>query len=292
MLSILIPTYNTTCVELVRKLHQQALTLEIPFEILVVDDGSIQAVVEINNQITAWKGCRLILLDQNIGPARIRNFLAAQAQYPYLLFLDSDTMPKSDTFLADYMKEAKPGTVTCGGFVYHRQAPSKKCALRYYYGIHTEEKTAEERNRHPHEQFIGMSFLADQAVFIQVHFDETMHFGYEDAYFGILLQQAHIPVRHIENPVYHVSMDSSEAYLAKIRRSVENLSQHMDKMKSHIRLLRWYGQLDKFKLVTLTSLLFSLSQRIIENNLTSPHPNLSLFAFYKLGYLCRLTSRK
>ena len=40
MISILIPTYNKVCVPLVEAMRHQAQQLQIPFEILVVDDGS------------------------------------------------------------------------------------------------------------------------------------------------------------------------------------------------------------------------------------------------------------
>lgn len=292
MLSILIPTYNTRCVNLVQQLHHQALSLGIPFEILVADDASCREIQKDNSRISDWEGCSYLQLEENIGPARIRNFLASKAKHNYLLFLDADTMPATDRFLADYLKEARPGRVVCGGFIYHRQTNPEKCALRYYYGIRVEEKNAEERNRHPYRQFIGMSFLFDQSVFARVRFDESMHFGYEDAHLGMLLEKAHIPIEHIDNPVYHLSMDSSEEYLAKIRRSVDNLAKHRDKMKDTVRLLRWYNQLNHLGLVSITGMLFNKLEMKITANLTSCHPNLSLFAVYKLGYLCRLMSQR
>ena len=39
-LSILIPTYNFACLQLVSNLHKQAMALSIPFEIIISDDAS------------------------------------------------------------------------------------------------------------------------------------------------------------------------------------------------------------------------------------------------------------
>lgn len=288
MLSILIPTYNAICTDLVAQIHAEAIALKIPFEILVADDGSRCEIDEANRQVTMLSNCFYFPATENIGPARLRNRLASLAKYRYILFLDTDVLPVRPTFLADYLKAAQPGSIVCGGFCYKRRKPSVEHALRYYYGINVEEKSADERNRHPYAQFISMSFLADRNVFNQVRFDEAMHFGYEDAHFGILLEQAKVFLHYIDNPVYHMNLDSSSEYLGKIRHSITNLSKHIDKQRSYVRLLQWYTKLERCRLTGFVALIFQLTQSAIEKNLTGEKPSLKLFAFYKLGYLCRI----
>ena len=102
MLSILIPTYNAICTELVARIHAEATRLDIPFEILVADDGSRSEIDEINRHITTLSNCCYFPATENIGPARRRNWLADQAKYQYILFLDTDVLPVHPTFLADY----------------------------------------------------------------------------------------------------------------------------------------------------------------------------------------------
>lgn len=286
MLSVLIPTYNAVCTRLVGQLLSEAQTLRVPFEILVADDGSRPEIEMANRTINTWAGCRYLPSAGNIGPARLRNRLAEEARFDYLLFLDADTLPASPSFLAGYLREARPGSVVCGGFRYRREKPSREKALRYYYGIRVEEKEAAERNRQPYARFISMNFLVSREVFQRVRFDESMHFGYEDAYFGVLLEQAGIPLFHISNPVFHLSLDTSAEYLAKIRTSVGNLSQHIDKLRPHIRLLHGYAHVERYGLTGLTACLFRLTRPLLEANLTGNTPSLRLFAFYKLGYLC------
>lgn len=288
MLSILIPTYNTVCTELVAQIHAEAIMLKIPFEILVADDGSRPEIDETNRQIALLSNCFYFPATENIGPARLRNRLATQAKYQYILFLDTDVLPVRSTFLADYLKAAQPGSIVCGGFCYKRGKPSVEHALRYYYGINVEEKTAAERNQHPYAQFISMSFLADRSVFNQVRFDEAMHIGYEDTYFGILLEQNNIPLFHIDNPVYHLSQEPSVEYLRKIRNAINVLSKNIEKQRPHVRLLQWYTQLEHYGLTGLTACFFRFTRPAVEKNLTGKMPSLKLFAFYKLGYLCQI----
>ncbi len=292
MLSVLIPTYNAICTHLVEEIHREATLLGIEFEILVADDGSDEDVCKINRSIEHLGNCRFIPSQGNIGPARIRNKLADTAQYQYLLFLDADVMPVRATFLANYLRDALLGGVVCGGFCYHRTLPQPGHALRYYYGIRVEEKSPKERSRHPYEGFISMSFLADRNVFRKVRFDDEMHFGYEDTYFGSLLKQNDVPILHIDNPVYHLSQESSGDYLRKIRTSIMNLSHGIEKQRHNVRLLRWYTILEKFKMTGLVAKVFAKTLPAIEKNLTGEHPSLKLFAFYKLGWLCQILRSK
>lgn len=291
MLSILIPTYNSPCLPLVENVYAQASALGIAFEILLADDASHEDYKTENRKINQWSGCRYLELSENKGPACIRNYLAKEARFQYLLYLDSDTMPVSDTFLSDYLQAACPQTAVCGGFVYPRQQPEATVALRYYYGIGVEEQLAEERSKQPYHHFISMNFLIDKACFEQTCFDETFHLGYEDTLFGMQLGQAGIPIRHIDNPVYHLVTETSEQFLVKIRRAVRNLNGHVEQMQSHVRLLTWYLRIRRMGLTWFVAFIFRRNEKGLERNLTSPHPSLKLFAFYKLGYLCTLRLR-
>ena len=113
MISILIPTYNAVCLSLIEKMYKQAIALRIPFEILLADDASCENIRQQNRKMTEWQGCRYLQQEENQGPARIRNYLASEARYPYLLFLDSDVMPVSDSFLEEYLQVARTGRYSC-----------------------------------------------------------------------------------------------------------------------------------------------------------------------------------
>ena len=157
MISILIPTHNHICIDLVQAIHLQAENSHYPFEIIVADDASTDLQAKkANRLIGEMQGCSYIELNQNIGPARIRNFLVSQAKYSYILLMDADTFPAHPRFLTDYIQSARPDSIICGGFVYERTSTPKMCQLRYKYGIRVEETSAQERNRNPYDKFISM----------------------------------------------------------------------------------------------------------------------------------------
>ena len=104
MLSILIPTYNYDCTRLVSDLHQQAALSGIDYEIIVADDASPTYIYkEKNREINALPHCRLIELEENVGRARIRNLLADEAQYEWLLFMDADAEVIGPHYISNYL---------------------------------------------------------------------------------------------------------------------------------------------------------------------------------------------
>ncbi|HAC23222.1 MAG TPA: hypothetical protein DCF91_14210 [Porphyromonadaceae bacterium] len=291
MLSILIPTYNANCLPLVENIYSQVVELQIPFEILLADDASDESFRLLNRSIEQWEGCRYLQIDNNMGPARIRNFLADQAQFPYLLFLDSDVMPVTNWFIADYIAALGCNKAVCGGFVYQRESIPTNAILRFKYGIEVEEKSALVRSEHPYHSFISMNFLICRTAFLRVRFDESFHLGYEDTLFGIQLEEAGVPVAHIDNPVYHCVEESTEQFLIKIKRAVRNLIGHEQKMHNYVKLLKWHRFVKKLGMQPVFAYFFRKSELKIIANLTSPSPSLKLFAFYKLGYLCTLYTK-
>ena len=109
-LSILIPEYNCDCTQLVRDLHRQCASAQLPsWEIVVADDGSIdETAVNQNRIIGTWDNCTFIRNEQNMGRAAIRNFLAEKAQYDRLLFIDSDMCIVSEDFVKTYLASSAP----------------------------------------------------------------------------------------------------------------------------------------------------------------------------------------
>src|SRR5690606_35359339 len=116
------------------------LECDIAFEILVYDDGAKSQVNAINNTINNIHNCICKELPTNIGRSAIRNLLAKEAQYNYLLFVDSGTFPKEKNFIGKYLSVKNQG-VMYGGMTYLKSPPTKPYKLRWVYTKEREQKT-------------------------------------------------------------------------------------------------------------------------------------------------------
>ena len=75
MLSILIPVKDYNCSLLVEALHAQGERLQVPYEILIGEDGSSQELLTLNAIADRLPNCRRIIKETNVGRAAIRNLL-------------------------------------------------------------------------------------------------------------------------------------------------------------------------------------------------------------------------
>jgi len=136
-----------------------------------------------------------------------------------------------------------------------------------------------------------------KAVFEQVPFDEAFDkYGHEDTLLGLMLKKKDISVLYINNPLIHNGLESSEAFLAKslvavgkyltipVMRSAE--------VVEHIRIYRFYQQIFKLKLDGLLAFKFRILEKCMHKQLCGAHPNLLIFDFYRLGYLCDIRRKK
>ena len=225
-LSILIPVYDWDCSQLIKDLDSQGLELGIPYEIIVADDCSTdKAVLAVNRKNTgSLENCRFFALDQNLGRAAIRNFLADHSKYDKLLFMDCDAAVRDSQFLKRYVEAADEAQVVCGGAIHSDEIPQKGVELRWVYEKNADkERSAEFRSRNPYARFTPFSFLIDREVFMQIRFDESYSgYGYEDVQFGSELEKRGVSILHIDNQLVHLGLEKSEAYLEKTRQAVVN----------------------------------------------------------------------
>ena len=300
MLSILIPVYNYNAVDLVQNLHKQCTLAEISFEILLLDDESDNACKRDNLSLRELPDTKLFELPTKAGRAIARNYLAVQAKYDYLLFLDCDSEPIDDRFIERYLPFCThKGVVVCGGTAYKNQKSNTNSYLRWHYGMKCETKSALERGKEPNSRFSTFNFLIDRELFLSIRFNELLkNYGHEDTLFGLELLKRNYTVIHIDNPLYHTGIDTNKVYLEKTRQGVENLKilleqyPNTDELIENIRLLKYYMVLKKSRTTALFSLIFRMLKNIMLRNFNSKRPNLNLFNLYKLGYLCGLKYRE
>ena len=297
MISICIPVYNFYVTELVENLSKQAATEKIDIEILVVDDASEEPYKQQNKKIENIQGVRYIQLTCNIGRSKIRNLLAREASFEYLLFMDCDA--KAPTFfLRNYIKSIQPGYVIIGGVSYSKVKPENKFILRWRYGIKRESPKAIERNKNPYHSFKTFNFLIPKIVFKIAQFDEKiLGYGHEDTLFGIELKKRKIPILHIDNPLIHLGLESNKCFLEKTRTGIQNLRQLSlahdipDEFIESISLIRVFKKMPNWS-KRIIELKFYLFKHLLQYLLEKGKAPILLFDLYKLGYLCSLRNHK
>lgn len=286
MLSILIPVYQYDVTALVRTLQQQAQQLSIPWEILCLDDGSDAFWQARNRVLGQLPGVRYEELASNVGRARIRNELARRARFPFLQFMDADSGVVRGDFLAVYARQLQAETVLCGGRVYATERPADfTYALHWLYGTEREAKPADRRGRHPHQSFMTNNFVVPASILQRIPFDERLtQYGHEDTLFGQELEQAGIPVQHLDNPLEHVGLETAAQFLHKARQAVDNLA-FLRKQGNPVqtRLIDTYDDLKRRGFLAATAWALACMEACFRKNLLSRYPDLRIFDAWRLG---------
>lgn len=295
MISVLIPTYNYNFSELVCEIHQQLLLEKIPFEIICVDDASPSGKVS-EKVILNLENVTFSRLKNNIGRSRIRNLLAEMAKYDWFLFLDSDTKPVSGFFIKNYISEILNSNlpmVYCGGIFYKEEVPEKNRFLRWNFGRNREQMNLMTRTKKPYETFFSSNFLIHKEIFYINKFNSAITmYGYEDVVFASDLKRNNYIIKHIENPVFHLGLETNEEFLEKTKIAIDNLLELKKKKfinKNEVRLLFTYHNIRKLYFDTVLVLFYRFFGKYLDSYLKRGKSKLFMFDFFKITYLSYLS---
>jgi hypothetical protein len=294
MLSILIPIYNYDTSPLVSELYKQCLECNITFEILCQDDASNEFLNE-NQKINSLENCDFSRNNSNLGRGTNINLLAEKAKFDWLLIMDCDTFPSENDYIRNYISQInEDAKLVFGGIEYKKEKPNNDQLLRWIYGNARESLSVEKRNTNPNGNALTSNILIKKNVFISNKFDESIFkYGYEDLVFLSDLKKKGVLVKHIDNPTYHLGLETSKQFLAKTKIALENLKLITTTIpldNSESKILTIYDFLKRFYLDGFVAFLFRKTERKIEQNLLSQKPSLLLFDLYKLGYFCSLNN--
>ena len=284
MLSILIPTHNYTCYQLVSDLHEQAEELGIPYEIIVAEDGS-QAQVDIiaNHKIEELSHCRHLLRKENVGRAAIRNLLIDEAHGTMLLMMDADGKVIRKDFLKKYWEAGLTHDVVCGGIKTLDVCNDPTRTLRWSY-----EKDYEKKHGYISNQFRSFCFLITRKVADTVRFDERFrYYGYEDVQYGKDLSTAGFDVYGIDNPLENKEIETNAVFLKKTEEAIRTAHRFSKELEENVSLIRTYQKYQR--LGWAFHLFFTLFHKPIRHNLLSKKPSLFWFSVYKLCYYSTLS---
>ncbi|MTH14095.1 glycosyltransferase family 2 protein [Flavobacterium sp. LC2016-01] len=287
MLSILIPVYDYNAFPLAEELVKQCNLYGITFEILCQDDASNSQENILNQEINTFSNGSFFINENNLGRGKNINSLAKKAKYDWLLILDCDTFPAKDNFIQNYITAISNSEkkIVFGGIIYEDKKPEKEQLLRWIYGQKRETAST-----------LTSNLWIKKDVFLQHPFDESItKYGYEDLCFFSVLKKNHFEISQIENPTFHLNLETSEVFLSKTKTALENLVllYNSGKISSkESKIIKAFEILKKVKLIRFVLSLFKKNQVKIERNLLSEKPSLFLFDIYKLGYFCFLNSCK
>ncbi len=227
-ISVLIPVYEHNANELILELYKQFTQSKLiqKWEIRVYDDAS-------PNVLNCWETAYLppseniILkkLNKNIGRSKIRNLLAKEAKYDFLIFLDGDSLPNQN-LIEKYIIEAQKGAnLICGGVKYFDEAPQNEYLLHWNCGKNREEKKSVVRQNKPYLSFTFFNLMIQKNIFLSFPLEEKFtQYGHEDTYWGILASEKNIKITHIDNFAFHLGLEKNDIFLFKTQLAIQNLN--------------------------------------------------------------------
>ena len=292
MISILIPTYNYNCYKLVSDIHAQLAACGEEYELIIAEDGSKDQVSIIaNHKIAELPNCKHIINKENLGRARIINFLINESKGDWCVIMDSDAQVVTTTFIKTYVDYSKKDSdVIVGSLVNPEKLPAPNATLRYKYEKAAEKfRTVEYRNTHPYARFTTFNFMARRSVLLEVPFDERCtEYGYEDTLMGLEMKRKGKKVLHVNNPLMHLGFDDNAIFLKKTETSLHSLKRIEDDMLPHTPLGRMVIKLRRIHVTSIIVGVFRIFKPVLKRNLLGENPNLTAFSFYKLGYYLSL----
>lgn len=292
MISVLIPTFNTDVSPLVDFLLEQNDFSSFKMEIIIWDDASnIASLDQCDNENISFFNSPV-----NMGRSKTREFLAEKAKFPYLLFLDADVLPVSTLFIAQYLQHASEKAVLVGGIRYENHQPESNRYFRWFYGKAREEISVGNRLKNPYNHFMTGNFMVPKSIFLQFPLHDVITgYGHEDTLLGYKFQQAGIPIKHIDNPVFHLGLEENEVFFAKSKEAVFSLLR-LKQLGFSVpsKLISSYNLLERMNLVTFCAVFYPVFEsRLLKNYIFSGNIfSLFFFDLSRLFYFCTLSLKR
>lgn len=291
-LSILIPIYNYDIQLLIKSLLFQLKEIDFKWEILLSDDASNQDIKNKNKEFIESINkfnVKLFYQKKNIGNAGNRNYLINYAQYDWILFLDADVLPVNDNFIKKYITQIQntDKEIIAGNIIYDQNNPLPHL-LRWKYGKSKEEVGLFERQKHPIIHLRGANFAIKKKLILHNNFPILKEkYGFVDTRFFLQFHKNQVNV--IENPVYHLGIESNEVFLKKTKSAIKNalfLMKTNDKLANKISLISGYKNIRISRY--FLAMLFDKIKLILERKIVSEKPSVTAFQVYKVLYLSYL----
>jgi glycosyltransferase involved in cell wall biosynthesis len=197
-------------------------------EIVLYDDGSGDHELLARLESHAGRvpaAVRIVSAAANRGRAVARNAAFKHARSEWLLLLDADMMPDSESFIEGYLDAIETTwepAVVVGGYSLKAAPKDKRFALHRWQAEASECLPATTRSVAPGRYVVSSNELVHRLVLDACPFDQRFAaWGWEDTDWGLRAQQW-FPVRHIDNTATHMGLDTDKALIAKYAGSGQN----------------------------------------------------------------------
>lgn len=225
-LSICVPVYRYDVTKLLDALA--ACKSSSLAEIVLYDDGSGDHELLAKLEVHAGRvpaAVRIVSAAANRGRAVARNAAFKHARSEWLLMLDADMMPDSESFIERYLDAIETTwepAVVVGGYSLMTAPKDKRFALHRWQAEASECLPAAVRSAAPGRYVFSSNVLVHRLVLDACPFDQRFAaWGWEDTDWGLRAQQW-FPVRHIDNTATHMGLDTDKALIAKYAGSGPN----------------------------------------------------------------------
>lgn len=229
VVSVLVPFLRDDPAALLKQLSTEAVELSGAAEVIVMDDGTGDAVLtdRLRTLIDSLPlPIRLISLSTNEGRARGRNRLTTAARAATFLFLDSDMWPDSGTFLQDWVAFARDRepAVAFGGFSLDSAPREPRLAVHRALSLRSECVPAVDRSRQPEKYVYTSNLLVRRDVFEAERFDAGFTgWGWEDVEWAMRVSRR-FPIVHVHNPATHMGLDTVDDLARKFEQGAPNFA--------------------------------------------------------------------
>ena len=197
-------------------------------ELVILDDGTNDAELAARVEIAVAAlpfPARFVRLGKNEGRSKGRNRLVGHARAGHYLFLDSDMLPDTPTFIGDWLAliARENPAVAFGGFSLDQAPANRDHALHRVMAGQSDCLSAAERALMP-EKIFTSNLLVRADVFAAESFDEGFAgWGWEDVEWG--MRVAHRwPILHVENTATHLGLDTARTLTDKYEQSARNFA--------------------------------------------------------------------
>ncbi len=279
---------------LVNELLQQCYALSIAFELILLDDGSLEYHSENEALASQFKEVTFLRNAKNEGRSASRNTLLKQAKGDWIWFLDCDVRAhKNDMLVQNFLAVCQASKLISGGRIYDEQRPTDEAFyLHWLWGAKRELIDPYKRMKDPVNAFLSNNFWMWRETALRFPFNtELKGYGYEDTLFAAECRKAGIEIEHIKNPVIHEGLDKKELFLSKIEESLHNLLKIEALCKRRnienpvkSKLTRVYSFTEKY-FKWFVKPMTQKSIPLIRKKLLSSNPSLFWFDVYRLVYL-------